>query len=39
VILIHKKDFLLPETVKSLDRVEYENISDLTEKLRKKVAN
>ena len=39
VILIHKKDFLLPETVKSLDRVEYENISDLTEKLRKKVAS
>ena len=39
VILIHKKDFLLPETVKSLNQVEYENASDLTEKLRKKVAS
>jgi hypothetical protein len=37
VILIHKKDFPLPETMKSLNRVEYENASDLTEKLRKKV--
>jgi nucleoside 2-deoxyribosyltransferase len=39
VILIHKKDSLLPETMKLLNRVEYENASDLTEKLRKKVAS
>jgi hypothetical protein len=38
-ILIHKKDFPLPETMKSLNRVDYENASDLTEKLRKKVAS
>jgi len=37
MIIIHKKDFPLPETMKSLNRVEYENASDLTEKLRKKV--
>jgi hypothetical protein len=36
-ILIHKKDFPLPETMRSLNRVEYEDVSDLTEKLRKKV--
>jgi hypothetical protein len=39
VIIIYKKGFPLPETMKSLNRVEYENISDLTEKLRKKVAS
>ena len=41
VILIRKKDFLLPETetVRSLNQVEYENASDLTERLRKKVAS
>jgi nucleoside 2-deoxyribosyltransferase len=37
VILIHKKDSPLSETMKLLNRVEYENASDLTEKLRKKV--
>ena len=39
VIIIYKKGSSLPETMKSLNRVEYENISDLTEKLRKKVAS
>jgi len=39
VIIIYKKGSPLPETMKSLNRVEYENISDLTEKLRKKVAS
>ena len=37
VILIHKKGSALPETVKKLNRIEYENLSDLIEKLRKKV--
>ncbi len=36
VTLICKKGSLLPEAVKSLNRIEYENFSDLTEKLRKK---
>jgi len=36
VILICKKGFPLPEAVKSLHPMEYENFSDLTEKLRKK---
>jgi len=36
VIIICKKGFPLPETVKSLNRIDYENFSDLTEKLRKK---
>jgi hypothetical protein len=36
VTLICKKGSPLPEAVKSLNRIEYENFSDLTEKLRKK---
>ena len=36
-IVIYKKGFPLPETMKILNRIEYENVSDLTEKLRKKV--
>ncbi len=34
-IMICKKDAPLPETMKQLNRIEYENLSDLTEKLRK----
>ncbi len=37
MIVICKKDFPLPETMKQLNRIEYENLSDLTEKLRKTV--
>jgi hypothetical protein len=37
VIIIYKKGVVLPDTMKQLDRIEYEDISDLTEKLRKKV--
>jgi hypothetical protein len=37
VILIYKKGSPLPDTVKQLNRIEYENMSDLTERLRKKV--
>ncbi len=37
VIIIHKKGSPLPESMKKLNRIEYENVSDLTEKLRKKV--
>ncbi len=36
IILISKKGATLPEAVRHLDRIEYENPSDLTEKLRKK---
>lgn len=36
VTLICKKGSLPPEIVRSLNRIEYENFSDLTEKLRKK---
>jgi hypothetical protein len=36
IILICKKGGGLPEAVRHLDRIEYENPSDLTEKLRKK---
>jgi len=35
VIMICKKDSPFPETMKQLNRIEYENMSDLTEKLRK----
>jgi nucleoside 2-deoxyribosyltransferase len=38
VIVIYKKGFPLPETMKQLKRIEYEDVSDLTEKLRKKVS-
>jgi hypothetical protein len=37
VILIHKKGFPIPELPKQLSRIEYEDLSDLTEKLRRKV--
>ncbi len=37
VIIIYKKGFSLSEMMKQLNRIEYENVSDLTEKLRKKV--
>jgi hypothetical protein len=37
VILICKKGSPFPETVKSLQPLEYEKLSDLTEKLRKKI--
>lgn len=36
-ILIYKKGSPIPETLRSLNQIEYENLSDLTEKLRKKV--
>jgi hypothetical protein len=34
VIIIYKKGSPLPETMKQLDQIEYQNLSDLTEKLR-----
>jgi hypothetical protein len=37
VILINKKGFPIPELAKQLNRIEYEDLSDLTEKLKKKV--
>jgi hypothetical protein len=37
VIIICKKGSHLPETIKQLNRIEYENLSDLAEKLRKRV--
>ena len=36
-ILIYKKGSPLPEMKKQLNRIEYENVSDLTEKLKRKV--
>ena len=36
VILIHTKGSSLPEAIEPLDRIEYENVDDLTEKLKKK---
>jgi hypothetical protein len=36
-IIIYKKGSLLPEMMNQLNRIEYENVSDLTEKLREKV--
>jgi len=36
VTLICKKGYPLPEVVKSLNRIEYEDFSDLTEKLKKR---
>jgi nucleoside 2-deoxyribosyltransferase len=35
VIIIYKKGFSLPEMMKRLNRIEYENLSDLAEKLKK----
>ena len=37
VTLVSKKGFPLPEAVKSLNRIEYEDFSDLTEKLKKAI--
>jgi len=36
-IIIYKKGFSLPETIKQLKGIAYENLSDLTEKLRKRI--
>jgi len=36
-ILIHKKGTPLPELMKQLNAIEYENVSDLTDKLKRKV--
>jgi hypothetical protein len=38
-IIIYRKGFPLPETMKPLSRIEYETVPELTEKLRKKVNN
>jgi hypothetical protein len=35
VFILHKKGGALPEAIKPFDRIEYENASDLTEKLKK----
>jgi hypothetical protein len=37
VILIYRKGFPIPELARQLNRIEYEDLSDLAEKLRKKV--
>ncbi len=37
VTLLYKKGSSLPETMKQLNRIEYENFSDLTGKLKKKI--
>ncbi len=36
-IIIYKKGSPIPEMMKQLNRIEYENVSDLTEKLKRKV--
>jgi hypothetical protein len=36
-IIIHKKGSPLPEWMKQLNRIEYENVSDLTDKLKRKI--
>ena len=36
VIIIHKKGSPLPEAIRQLDRIEYEDLTDLTERLRKR---
>jgi len=36
-LILYKKGSSLPEALKPMNRIEYENLSDLTEKLRKKV--
>ena len=36
-VIIYKKGSPLPEMMKQLDRIEYENVSDLAEKLKRKV--
>jgi hypothetical protein len=37
VTLIHRKGSSLPETMKQLSRIEYDDFSDLTEKLKKRI--
>ena len=37
VLILHKKGTPFPEGVKSFERVEYEHLSDLTEKLKKRI--
>jgi hypothetical protein len=37
-VIIYKKGSLLPDMMKQLNRIEYENFSDLTEKLKRKVS-
>jgi hypothetical protein len=37
VTLIYRKGSSFPETMKPLNRIEYENFSDLTEKLKRRV--
>jgi hypothetical protein len=37
VTLIHRKGYSLSETMKQLNRIEYEDLSDLTQKLKKKI--
>ncbi len=36
-VIVYKKGFSLPELLKQLNQIEYENTSDLTEKLKRKV--
>jgi hypothetical protein len=37
VLIFHQKKTPIPEILKELNRIEYENLSDLTEKLKKKI--
>jgi hypothetical protein len=37
VFVLHKKGTLLPEALKSFERVEYEHLPELTEKLKKRI--
>ena len=37
IFVLHKKGTSLPEVLKPFERVEYENLSDLTEKLKKRI--
>jgi hypothetical protein len=37
VIILYQKGGFLPESIRPLDQIEYENFSDLTEKLKKRV--
>lgn len=37
IIIIYKKGSFLPDAIKQMNQIEYENFSDLTDKLRKKI--
>jgi len=37
IFVLHKKGTLLPEALKSFERVEYQHLSELTEKLKKRI--